>query len=111
MWGGEWGVLSGQVWEAEQVEHRGKSLGPECKVGCEVGRCVQKTSWQMRLVPRMRWQGLAWVWRGSNVSGAKSQDTGAQQQIGRNREVQWGLWCPHSITSSPKRPGNHPLGP
>ena len=51
MWGGEWGVLSGQVWEAEQVEHRGKSLGPECKVGCEVGRCVQKTSWQMSCPP------------------------------------------------------------
>lgn len=56
MWGGEQGLLRGQVWEAEQVEHRGKSLGPECKLGCEVGRCVQKASWQMRLVLRMKWQ-------------------------------------------------------
>lgn len=56
MWGGEQGLLRGQVWEAEQVEHRGKSLGPECKLGCEVGRCVQKASWQMWLVLRMKWQ-------------------------------------------------------
>ena len=37
-------------------EHRGKSLGPKCKLGCEVGRCVQKASWQMRLVLRMKGQ-------------------------------------------------------
>lgn len=46
----------------------------------------------------------------SNPHHSQRQLQAPRQQIERNRDVQWGLRCLHSITSSPQRPGNHPLG-